>query len=81
MDVENSVKPENKRDEAAKWSAFSLALSLGYAIAIPIIVLALGGRLLDRQFGTSPLFLLIGVSVSIILSRFGVYYRIKKIIK
>lgn len=81
MDVDNQKKPENKKEEAANWSAFSLALSLGYTIAIPIIVLALGGRLLDRQLGTSPLFLLIGVVASVLLSTFGIYFKVKKIIK
>ena len=81
MDAEKSEKPVNQKGDGPEWSALSLALSLGYTIAIPIVVLALGGRLLDGQFGTSPLFLLIGVSVSIILSTFGVYYRVKKIIK
>ena len=80
MDIE---KPENQKisENNNEWSAVSLAWNLGYTIAIPIIALALGGRFLDKKFDTSPLFLLIGVFASILVSTLGVYYKVKKIIK
>lgn len=55
------------------WSVLNLAWRMGYTIAIPLVVLALGGRLLDRALKTSPTFLLIGILVSIALSTLGVY--------
>ncbi|MBI4034014.1 MAG: AtpZ/AtpI family protein [Candidatus Brennerbacteria bacterium] len=57
-----------------------LAWELGYTIAIPLVGLALLGRFLDKSFGTSPLFLLIGIFVSILVSSFLVYRKTKKII-
>lgn len=78
MDVEKS---ENHVKNEPTWSALSLAWNLGYTIAIPIVVLALGGRFLDKRFDTSPLFLLLGVLLSIIISTLGVYRKVKKIIK
>lgn len=48
--------------------AFGLAWEMGYLMAIPLVLLALGGRLLDRFLGTSPIFLLIGIVLSIIMS-------------
>lgn len=50
--------------------AFGLAWEMGYTMAIPLVVLALAGQLLDKHYQTSPLFLLIGVIVSIAVSSF-----------
>lgn len=61
-------------------SAFGLAWELGYTIAIPLVILAGGGRLLDRYFNTSPLFLLIGVATSIIITVYVLYNKIKAIL-
>ena len=48
--------------------AFGLAWEMGYTMAIPLVVLALAGRLLDKHYQTSPTFLLIGIAISIIVS-------------
>lgn len=61
------------------WSALALAWQLGYTIAIPLIVLALVGRFLDRRLDTSPLFLLAGIALSIVLSGIVVTRRIRNI--
>ena len=62
-------------------SALGLAGELGYTIAIPIVVLALGGRLLDRKFGTSPWLLLIGIFISIVMSSWAIARKAKRIIQ
>ena len=54
---------------------------MGYTIAIPIVTLGFGGAYLDKKFSTSPLFLLIGITVSLILSGMGIYRKIKEINK
>lgn len=61
------------------WSALNLAWELGYMIAIPIVALGFGGALLDKKVGTSPLFLLVGIVLSTIISGVAVYRRIKKL--
>lgn len=48
--------------------ALSLAWQMGYLLAIPLVTLALAGRLLDKRLDTSPLFLLIGIGLSIVTS-------------
>jgi len=48
--------------------ALSLAWQMGYLLAIPLVLLALAGRLLDKRLDTSPLFLLIGIGLSIVIS-------------
>lgn len=78
--VDNSPKQENLKEKGQTWSALSLAWQLGYSIAIPLVVLALGGRLLDKKFGTSPWLLLVGVLMSLIISTFAVYFKTIKIL-
>ena len=63
------------------WKALGMAWELGYIIAIPIVVLGLGGRLLDKRFDTSPWLFLAGVLVSILLTSFGLVWKFKKLLK
>jgi F0F1-type ATP synthase assembly protein I len=63
------------------WQALGMAWELGYVIAIPIVVFGLGGRLLDKHFGTSPWLFLAGVLVSIVLTSFGLVWKFKKLLK
>lgn len=62
------------------WSALSLAWELGYTIAVPLVVLVLGGRWLDRRLDTSPWLLLVGVFISIPISTVVIYVKMMKII-
>lgn len=74
---------ENKEKEGGNpstWSALSLAWELGYTIAVPLVVLALGGRLLDRKLDTSPWLLLIGIFISLVVSSWLVYFKMVRII-
>lgn len=62
------------------WSVLSLAWELGYTIAIPIVLLGFGGAWLDKKYGTSPLFILTGFFLSILISSIGIYRKAKVII-
>jgi len=72
---------DRKKEYGGVFSALSLAFELGYIIAIPIVGFALGGRLLDRKLDTSPLFILLGIFISIILTSYLVYRKTAKIIE
>lgn len=63
------------------WKALGMAWELGYIIAIPIVILGLGGRFLDKRLETSPWLFLTGVLVSIILTSFGLVWKFKKLLK
>lgn len=71
----------DKTNNQNAWSALGLAWGLGFQIAIPLVIFALGGRLLDRQFNTSPWMLLIGVTTAAILSSYLVFKRINQLLK
>lgn len=62
------------------WKAMSLAWELGYVIAIPIVVLAFGGAYADKYFKSSPIFLLTGVFLSILISTIGIIKKAKEIL-
>lgn len=77
----NLREGDNRKGESGgTWSALSLAWELGYTIAVPIVVFALGGRWLDRKFETSPWLLLTGIFLSLIVSSWLVYFKMAKII-
>lgn len=63
------------------WSALSLAWELGYTIAIPIVVLALLGRFLDKKLGSSPFLLLAGIFLSLIITSIGITKKTMKVMK
>jgi len=57
----------------------SLSLQLGFNIVIPLLVLAIIGRLLDKKFGTNPFLLLSGIVLAFIISTFLILGKIRKI--
>jgi F0F1-type ATP synthase assembly protein I len=63
-----------------KAELISLVFELGFMVAIPIVLLALGGRLLDKYLDTSPLFILVGIGLALCITTFLVYKKITKIL-
>lgn len=57
----------------------SLVGQLGFIIALPAAGLGFGGAYLDRQLGTSPLFILLGLGVAITISSLAVWTMVKRI--
>lgn len=75
------VSKKHKADSDSPKAFFhplAFAWELGYTIAVPIVVLALGGKFLDRYFGTGPILLLVGIFISILLTSFLVYRKAKR---
>lgn len=71
---------EMKNAKTDKVSVFSLAFELGYIVAIPIVVLALVGRMIDKKLDSSPWFLLLGIVISIVVSTYWIYKKTSAII-
>lgn len=72
---ENSRKKEEIRQTDSQWSVFSLAMELGYLIAIPLVVFALAGRFVDKKLDTSPWIFLAGICISIVLTTYLVHKK------
>ena len=68
--------------EKSNWlHALSLLGQLGYIIAIPLVTLALGGRFLDKRYNTSPLLLIIGMFLALVMSTAWIYKKTMEIMK
>ena len=59
--------------------AVRLAWNFGYIIAIPAALFGFGGAWLDKRYGTSPTFILIGFAIALALSSFGIWRLVKQI--
>lgn len=69
------------KEKSTLWQALSLLGQLGYVIAIPLVILALGGRFIDKKYGTSPWFLIAGMFLALVISTFWVYKKTAEIMK
>jgi len=77
MEKPESTKKQTENSAAKGLKTWSLAWELGYMIAVPIILFALLGRFVDENFHTSPLFLLLAILLSLILTGFLIWKKIK----
>jgi len=70
---------ESKKEQSNLWFSLSVAGQLGWMIALPIVILAVVGRYLDHRFDSSPVLLLAGILLSIMISSWVVYFKVIKI--
>lgn len=77
---DNQSADNKAREKNIFWLALNLATELGYLIAIPLVIFALIGRLLDKKFHTSPWLLLTGILISLAISSFLIYKKTAEII-
>lgn len=66
-------------EKSAFWQAVGLVFQFGYTIALPLVVLALAGRFLDKKFNSSPILFLVTIVLSLIISSVALLIKIKKI--
>lgn len=69
----------SKKEASVKAQVLSLAWELGYLIAVPLVVFALGGRFLDQKLDSAPICLLAGIVLAVIVTTLGVYWKMSKI--
>lgn len=77
--LQNS-KEEESRENKRLLNVWGLAGELGLLIAIPVVVLVLAGVWLDKKLGTLPLFIIVGIVVSMIVSTVAVARKVKRVI-
>ena len=68
-----------RREGSVFWQAVGLVFQFGYTIALPLVVLALLGRFLDKKFDSSPILFLTTIILSLIISSVALLIKIKKI--
>ena len=60
--------------------AVRLAWNFGYIIAIPAAAFGFGGAYLDKNWGTSPAFILVGLALALTVSGMGIWRVVKEIL-
>lgn len=70
-----------EKEKSVFWQAVGLAFKFGYTITIPLVALALAGRFLDKKFDSSPLLLLTGIVLSLIVSSIILLVKVKKVME
>lgn len=60
---------ENQRD----WQAVGVASGLGCTVVVSLLLCIVGGVLLDRWLGTTPILTLIGVGLGLAASGYALY--------
>lgn len=73
--------PNDVKNDGNIWYALGLLGHLGFIIALPLVILGLIGRYLDKKFDSSPWLLLAGLFVSMIISGVAVYRKTIQITK
>ncbi len=69
-----------QKGDAKVWSAYELALNLGFMIVIPVLIFGVGGVLLDKKLNSFPIFVLVGFVLSMTSGLMIVYVKTKDII-
>lgn len=72
---------ENKLEPVTKWRVVSLALEMGFIIAIPIVVFGLLGKYVDQQLGTKAVFKIVGLLLAITATTIWMTRRFAEIFK
>ena len=76
LTVKKKKKIVQSTGGAGDVSVISLAWDLGWMIALPIVLLAIGGAMLDKKLQSSPWFLLGGIGLAFVISSVMVYGKV-----
>ncbi len=75
------MAPEQRSVGQDLWMVAQLAWSIGWIVAIPAVLFGFGGAFLDKTLGPSPIFILLGFTLAVVLSAVGVYRKVKQILR
>lgn len=78
-DTGNGEKNNRKLQTFELVRIYALASTIGFQIAVPIVVGILGGRFLDRKLGTEPWLLVVCLLLGLAASMAGLVKIIKNI--
>ncbi|MEX1997195.1 MAG: AtpZ/AtpI family protein [Candidatus Andersenbacteria bacterium] len=75
-----NISPE-KKSGPAFFNLWVVSGEIGLLLAIPLVVLILLGIKVDRALGTTPLFIIGGMIVSMVLSSVAIARKIRRVSK
>jgi len=81
--IENldSHELKQKKGKSILWQTIGVSMQIGYIITLPLIILVISGKILDKHYNSSPFFLLVGMVLALIVSSIAVFIKMRKIIK
>ena len=71
------VKDKEPKVPQTRNELIAFAFDVGGAIAIPLAIFAFGGRMLDKAEGTTPLFLIVGLLLSLISTGIIIWRKVR----
>jgi F0F1-type ATP synthase assembly protein I len=85
--VENTSKDQQNTPEETEKVALtrsdliSFAMDVGFSIALPLAGFAYVGILIDKNYGSSPIFLIIGLILSLFTTTIILMKKVRKYLK
>lgn len=79
--MDNQAPQQPNKNLINKWRIVSLALELGFIIALPLVIFALLGKWMDGKIGTYPWLTLAGIMIAIISTTVWLVRRFKEMMK
>lgn len=64
-----------------EWSAYNMALNIGFLIITPILIFGIGGVFLDKYFQAFPIFTMIGFFLAMTSGLLIVWRKSKEMIE
>ncbi|GBE29192.1 putative F0F1-ATPase subunit [bacterium BMS3Bbin04] len=72
------LSPGRDKERAQYGGWIDLGIQTGLTLALSVVLLTLGGRWLDEQLGTTPLFLIVGALWGALGGTWWVIIRVKR---
>jgi F0F1-type ATP synthase assembly protein I len=60
-------------------NVWGLAGEIGFILALPLVILVMLGVKADTYFGTTPLFIIVGMLVSMIISAIAITRKVRRL--
>lgn len=79
MAKKTESKPDKLNAVIKGVNLWALSGEIGFKLTLPLLIFMLVGIKIDKTFNTTPLFILVGLGVSMLSSAYLVYQIIQKI--
>jgi F0F1-type ATP synthase assembly protein I len=60
-------------------NVWSLAGEIGFILALPLVILVVLGVKVDKHFGTTPLFIIVGMLLSMVISATAIIRKVRRL--
>ena len=79
MTQDKPIQSDQQKDNQVVINVWGIAGEIGLIIAVPLVILLLIGIKLDKTLGTTPLFIVISMVLSLVASTLAIARKIRRI--